>query len=197
LAPGGTSAIVVDNEGRREIKDYVTSSGTLRNCAGGGTPWGIWLTCEKTRNERHGFVFEVDPNNPENRLSKTPIRDMGSSRMRVVDIDPTTGIAYLTEDDFRGIIPTDATQEVVADDTPPGTRVRFLYRYTPQDRRQRPGALQKGGRLQVLTLEQGNFNADLANYRGRGLKSLADKLGLNQEMLRLALAFSFEDDPES
>jgi uncharacterized protein len=41
--------------------------------------------------------------------------------------------------------------------------VSFLYRYIPRNRKQRPGALQKGGRLQVMTLEQGNFNADLAD----------------------------------
>ena len=57
---GGTTGIVVGPD-RKEIKDFVTSSGTLNNCAGGATPWGTWLTCEKTRNTNHGYVFEVDP----------------------------------------------------------------------------------------------------------------------------------------
>jgi len=164
-APGGTTAIVVDNAERREIRDYVTTSGTLNNCAGGATPWRTWLTCEEDRTTHHGYVFEVNPRDPQNRLSKTPIRDMGFFSHEAVDIDPRSGIAYLTEDDFRGSIPADPTQEVVADDTPPGTRVSFLYRYIPNDSHQRPGALQKGGRLQVLTLERGNFNADLAKPR--------------------------------
>jgi uncharacterized protein len=161
--PGGTTGILVNNKDRTEVKDFVTSSGTINNCAGGATPWGTWLTCEEDRTTNHGYVFEVDPNDPENDLSKTPIREMGYFSHEAVDIDPATGIAYLTEDDFRGAI-VDPNAEVVADDTPPGTRVSFLYRYIPKDRSQRPGALQQGGRLQVMTLEEmPNYNVDLAN----------------------------------
>lgn len=172
--PGGTTAIVVDNDSRREIRDYVTSSGTLNNCAGGATPWGTWITCEEDRTTNHGYAFEVDPRNPANELSRTPIRDMGFFSHEAVDIDPETGICYLTEDDFRGSIPEDPNAEVVADLTTSeggtGTRVSFLYRFIPEDRSKRPGALQKGGRLQVMTLEEGspsNFNVDLAEPRQR------------------------------
>ena len=172
-APGGTTGIVVNLEDRTEISDYITSSGTLNNCAGGATPWGTWLTCEEDRTTGHGFVFEVDPNDPENELSRTPIRGMGFFSHEAVDIDPATGIAYLTEDDFRGaIVGTD--QEVVEDYTSneinpatglPGTgsRVSFLYRYIPINMSQEAGALQEGGTLQVLTIDQGpNYNMDLA-----------------------------------
>jgi uncharacterized protein len=75
-AAGGTTALVVTPD-RQVIDEYVTNSGTIRNCAGGASTWGTWLTCEETRDLGHGFVFEVNPLEPENDMSKTPIRDMG------------------------------------------------------------------------------------------------------------------------
>ena len=154
---GGTSAVVVDNDSRRVLRDFVTSSGQTTNCAGGATPWGTWLTCEETKEPNHGFVFEVDPRNPQNELSRTPIRDMGRFSHEAVDIDPETGIAYLTEDDPTGI-------SNGGDPTAPESGASFLYRFLPNNRRKEPGSLQKGGRLQVMAFEEtatSETNADL------------------------------------
>jgi secreted PhoX family phosphatase len=150
-APGGTTAIVVDNDTRREIRDFVTSSGQSNNCAGGATPWGTWLTCEETFEDVHGYVFEVDPNNPQSDLSKTPITGMGKFSHEAADIDPDTGIAYLTEDDPSG----SANTEVEDPSQEPVASASFLYRYIPNNKAKRPGALQEGGQLQVMTIEEG------------------------------------------
>lgn len=154
---GGTTAIVVDKN-RKAVEQYVTSSGQENNCAGGTTPWGTWLTCEETRTPNHGFVFEVDPREPENDLSKTPIRGMGFFSHEAAEVDPQTGIVYLTEDDFRGTIPSDPEFEIIG-----ASRVSFFYRFIPNDTSQKPGALQKGGKLQAMAIEERpNYNADLA-----------------------------------
>ncbi|MRG88073.1 alkaline phosphatase PhoX [Salinibacillus xinjiangensis] len=138
---GGTTALIV-GPNNKVLDEYVTSSGTIRNCAGGGTPWGTWLTCEETLEFGHGYVFEVDPHDPENKLSKTPIKEMGAFSHEACDVDPSTGIVYLTEDQWGQ---------------------SFFYRYIPNDPQPKPGALQKGGRLQAAAIEE-NPNADIDGF---------------------------------
>jgi secreted PhoX family phosphatase len=127
-AQGGTTTLTFDPDAGAEVGAATPSlAGTIRNCGGGPTPWGSWLSCEETLEVngavRHGYVFEVPAAGSSDGV---PIRGMGRFNHEAVAIDPSTGIAYLTEDA-----------------TPSG-----LYRYVPTA----PGDLAAGGRLQMLAL---------------------------------------------
>jgi len=65
-ALGGTSTLVFNHKSEKVETDYMSLSGTVRNCAGGLTPWNSWITCEEdvttpfaNVEKKHGYVFEV------------------------------------------------------------------------------------------------------------------------------------------
>jgi secreted PhoX family phosphatase len=90
---GGTTTLVV-NRDNQVLMQYASNAGTARNCAGGPTPWGTWLTCEETEEANHGYVFEVDPL----RASSRRLPALGRFSHEAVAFDPRTGVLYLTED---------------------------------------------------------------------------------------------------
>lgn len=149
-AGGGTTTLVIDPKTREVIRDFVSLSGTLINCAGGKTPWGSWITCEEGTlgrtvitaadgrktggfKEPHGYCFEV-PASANSPVEPVPLKAMGRFVHEAVAVDPKSGAVYLTEDN----------------------RPAGFYRFLPN----RKGKLSMGGKLQVLKVKGAdNFDA--------------------------------------
>jgi uncharacterized protein len=140
-AAGGTTALVVTPDLQVESA-YATSAGTVRNCAGGPTPWGTWITCEETEHvpglpdvpatQRHGYAFEVLPAGPSG-PQQVRLPGFGRFNREAAAIDPATGIVYLTEDHAQGL----------------------LYRFVAEGPRPAGfGAYARTGRLEALRIEQ-------------------------------------------
>ena len=144
--PGGTTTIVLDYRTGQVEAQYLSLVGTIRNCAGGTTPWGSWLTCEEDVSragsglgQDHGWVFEV-PAALRGLAAPVPLKAMGRFNHEAAAVDPRTGIVYQTEDREDGL----------------------FYRFIPGV----PGQLARGGRLQALAFADSGVPADSRNWSG-------------------------------
>jgi hypothetical protein len=132
FAGGGCTTLIVDPVSRRLIADFVSLNGTFRNCNGGPTPWGSWISGEETvaglnakQARPHGYCFEV-PASANGPVAPVPLKAMGRFTHEAVAVDPVTGVAYMTED----------------------LRESGFYRFLPAV----PGNYAAGGRLQMLAI---------------------------------------------
>jgi secreted PhoX family phosphatase len=132
-ALGGTTTIVFNPETEEVERHFLSLTGTLRNCAGGPTPWGSWISCEESTVRSgddfmrdHGYCFEVPARAEPGVTNPVPLKSMGRFNHEAVAVDPATGIVFLTEDREDSLI----------------------YRFIPES----PEKLVRGGRLQALAV---------------------------------------------
>ncbi len=92
LAGGGTTSLEINPVTREVVRDFASLSGTMRNCAGGPTPWQSWLTCEEHFGDQrqgyqqpHGYVFDV-PVSAEQDVPAVPFRALAACRTNTKSI---------------------------------------------------------------------------------------------------------------
>jgi hypothetical protein len=152
LGVGGTVSLLFDTRRGRLVRDWVSFSGSIVNCAGGVAYRDAgWITSEETVagpdqgwSKKHGYNFLV-PTSAERAVGAEALVAMGRFAHEAVAVDPHTGYVYETEDS--------------------GNDSGF-YRFKPRD----PRRLTKGGRLQMLAVRgQDAYNAITGQTVGRSL----------------------------
>lgn len=161
-ANGGTTTLLYNHGSGKIERSHLSLAGTSRNCSGGATPWGSWLTCEETTygtkqgfGKDHGFVFEV-PASATELVAAVPLTAMGRFAHEACAVDITTGIVYQTED----------------------AKNALFYRFIPAT----PGELHKGGKLQALVIRDWH-SANTRNWRDDEKDPRARHVVMQQEFL--------------
>ncbi|MGH6645467.1 PhoX family protein [Aquabacterium sp.] len=141
---GGTTNLIWRDGNWAE--SYASFGGTYRNCAGGSSNWGSWMTCEEIRSntvsstgKKHGYIFEVPADTSLTAANVNPIIGMGRMAHEACALDPRTGYWYLTEDQGNA---------------------NTLYRFLPNNASGGLNSLHAGGVMQGLKVKNVN-NADM------------------------------------
>jgi len=95
-AAGGVTRLVLDARSLVRLSSNLVLTGTLRNCAGGASPWG-WLSCEESVDPGHGYVFRCRTDASSVALSEKLV-GYGRFNHEAACVEPLTLTAYLTED---------------------------------------------------------------------------------------------------
>ena len=177
-ANGGTTTLVFNTKEQKLERHFLSLAGTIRNCAGGVTPWGTWVTCEEDTSrpneggqtpddpmeQYHGWNFEVPPTDRPALAEPVPLKAMGRFRHEAVAMEPRSGAVYQTEDRGDGL----------------------FFRFLPNQ----PGKLAKGGRLQALKLRD-QARADTRNWHAPNI-AVGQKLAV--EWVDIANVEAPDDD---
>ncbi len=171
---GGTTTMLYNPQSKQVEIEYLSLAGTIRNCAGGPTPWNSWISCEEdvsvadgSLEKNHGYNFEVPAQVTPKLFDPVPLKAMGRFNHEAVCVDPRTGIVYQTEDRGDGLI----------------------YRYLPNI----PGKLSEGGKLQVLAIKD-RPSFDTRNWKDLSIEPMEIRQSYPVEWLDISGIDAPDDD---